>query len=99
MQMKNSVIIQNETSEDLKEILSGEVETKFKTIPFLLKEISDYYTRLKALIVLRIGFRTFHDLGKRRYFRRHLINSQNLCPGGAVYEHHKVIQSIRYWRA
>ena len=97
--MKNSVLIQNVTSDDLKEIISDVIEAQLKGLTHQPKESSEYLTREETADLLRISLPTLFDYTKKGYIKGHRIGSRVLYRRDQLEDSLKEIQTQKYRRA
>lgn len=97
--MKHSIIIQNVTSDDLKEIISDAIREKLKGLSPDTNKPSDYLTREETADLIRISLPTLIDYTKKGYIKGYRIGSRVLYRRDQIEECLKEIQTIKYRRA
>ncbi len=97
--MQNSVIIQNVTPDDLKNIISNAVEDKIASLLPQRKVSNDYLTRQETASLLRISLPTLNDFTKRGLITGHRIGSRVLYSRDLIESSLKEIESIKYRRS
>lgn len=97
--MQNSVIIQNVTSDELRNIIADAVEDKIVSLIPQRKVSNDYLTRQETATLLRISLPTLNDFTKRGLITGHRIGSRVLYNREIVESSLKEIESIKYRRS
>ena len=97
--MKNSVLIENLTAEDLREIISVAIEENLRGLHTAKKESPDYLTRKEVANLLHISLVTLTDYTKRGLIKGKRIGTRVLYDRGQIEESLREIQTLKYRRA